>query len=112
MTTQYVTLDEAKKIAKQIGEIGGGVLPYNPETVDEYAAPLQDDDPNRSGIYIPSYIGGPFATPSNGDAKFFHFRFVNGAEGFNAGLIKATMAYSPTRWPLMLALEVEAAKKH
>ena len=35
MTTQYVTLDEAKKIAKEIGEIGGGVRPY-----------LEDDNDN------------------------------------------------------------------
>lgn len=99
MTTQYTTLDEAKKLAKEIGEIGGGVRRY-----------IQDDNDN-SGIYIPEYVGGPFQTPSDGDRKFFHFRFENGADGFNGGLIKATMAYFPTRWPLMLALEVEAAKK-
>lgn len=99
MTTQFVTLDEAKKLAKELATIGGGVLPYNPE------------DPERSGIYIADYTG-PFATPEDGERKFFHFRFRNGASGFNAGLVKRTMEYSPTRWPLMIATEVNAAAHH
>lgn len=96
MTTQFVTLEEARKTAKALGDIGGGVLPYNA------------DDPEVSGIYIPEYIG-PFATPDMGERQFYHFRFRNGADGFNAGLVKGTMDYAPTRWPLMIALEVNAA---
>jgi hypothetical protein len=97
MTTQFLTLAEAKKVAKDIGDIGGGVLPCS-------------DDPETSGIYIPEY-NGPFATPQDGDRKFYHLRFRNGAEGFNAGLVKRTMEYAPTRWPLMLATEVNAAAR-
>jgi hypothetical protein len=96
MTTQFTTFEEAQRIAKEVGAIGGGVLPF------------QAEDPERSGIYIAEYYG-PFATPEDGERKFYHFRFRNGAEGFNAGLVKRTMEYAPTRWPLMLATEVNAA---
>lgn len=96
--SQFVTLEEAKRIARELGAIGGGVPPYNP------------DDPEISGIYIPQYAG-PFGTPEQGDKKFFQFRFRNGAEGVNVGLVKALMAYAPTRWPDMIALEVNAAAK-
>ena len=108
MTSQFVTLEDAKAIAAQLGDIGGGVLPYNANTELETAPPFQDDDPTRSGIYIPVYC--QVATPQQGDHKFYHFRFRNGAEGFNAGLIKAEMQIFPTRWPMMVATEVNAAK--
>ncbi len=98
--SQYTTIEEAKSLAKALGDIGGGVLPYIPAA--------QDRD-NKSGIYIPEYLSGPFMTPSDGKRKFYHFRFKNGGDGFNAGLIKATMAFAPTRWPVMIALEVNAA---
>lgn len=95
--SQFVTLDEAKRLAKELGMIGGGVLPYN-----EY-------DSELSGIYIPEYAG-PFGTPEMGDKKFYHFRFRNGASGFNAGLVKRTMEYAPTGWPAMIAAEVNAGR--
>lgn len=109
--SQFVTLDQAKAVAAQLADIGGGVMPYNDKTVVEMNPPGMDNDPNRSGIYIPAYPTGPFPTPQDGDRKFYHLRFENGAEGFNAGLVKATMAQFPTRWPLMLALEVNAAAR-
>lgn len=99
MTSQFVTLEDAKKIANELGSIGGGVMPFNA------------DDPESSGIYIADYVG-PFATPEAGERKFYHFRFRNGADGFNAGLVKRTMEYAPTRWPLMIATEVNAAARH
>ncbi len=102
MNTQYTTLDEAKDIAKKLDDIGGGVLPY--------IAPEDDPDGN-SGIYIPEYSQGPFRTPSDADRKFYHFRFRNGAEGLNAGLIRGTMRFSPARWKDMVTLEVNAAHK-
>jgi hypothetical protein len=107
--SQFVTLEQAQAVAAQLTNIGGGVLPYNPNTVMEINPPGQDNDPKRSGIYIPVYLTGPFATPQNGDQKFYFLRFANGAEGFNAGLILGEMTLFPTRWPLMLALEVNAA---
>lgn len=90
MYNQLSTESEAAAIAKQLTDlnIGGGVA----ET------------------YIPEY-GGPYVPPSDGDRKFYHFKFVNGADGFNVGLVRAFMQYSPVRWPMMLATEVDAAAK-
>lgn len=99
MMTQYTTLDEAKAVVKQLGSIGGGVPPYDAENSD------------ASGIYVPEYTVGPFQTPQDGDRKFFHIRFRNGVDGFNAGLIRSTMAIFPTRWPLMISSEVDAANR-
>ena len=85
---QLATAEEAKLIAAKLGTLGGGVV----------------------DTYIPVY-GGPFVPPENGSAKFFHFRFASGAEGFNVGLIRAFMDYNPMRWPLMIQTEVDAAHK-
>lgn len=107
---QFVTLTEAKAIAKTLGDIGGGVLPYRADVAAEAMPPNVEEIDESSGIYVPMY-SGPFATPQDGEREFYHFRFHNGADGFNAGLIKRTMEYSPTRWPLMIATEVAAAKR-
>jgi hypothetical protein len=107
--TQFTTLETARAIAAQLGNIGGGVIPYHAENELETAPPLQDTDPHRSGIYIPQYA--MFATPEQADHKFYHFRFQNGAEGFNAGLIQTIMTMFPTRWPLMIGTEVTAAAR-
>ena len=88
MYNQLATREEAQQIAQALGSIGGGVV----------------------DTYIPEY-GGPFTAPENGEAKFYHIQFANGAEGFNVGLIRAFMQYSPMRWPTMIATEVEAARK-
>ena len=82
---QFATIEEAKAIATKLGVIGGGV----------------------ADTYIPDNYG-PFATPENGTAKFYHFRFHNGAAGFNVGLVRTTMLYYPSRWPLMISTEVNA----
>lgn len=83
---QLATIDEAKAIAAKLGVIGGGV----------------------TDTYIPEYLG-PYAAPENGTAKFYHFRFKNGADGFNVGLVRTTMQIFPSRWPLMISTEVEAS---
>ena len=88
MYNQLATPQEAQEIARQLGTIGGGVV----------------------DTYVPEYEG-PFVPPENGPSKFLHFRFANGAEGFNVGLIRAFMQYSPMRWPMMITTEVEAARK-
>jgi hypothetical protein len=108
--TQFVTLAEAKNIAKALGDIGGGILPYRADVAAEAMPPDVEEIDQASGIYIPMY-NGPFATPKDGEREFYHFRFRNGADGFNAGLVKRTMEYSPTRWPLMIATEVAASKR-
>lgn len=86
---QLATLEEAKDIAAKLGTIGGGV----------------------ADTYIPDYLG-PYTPPENGQAKFYHFKFRNGADGFNVGLIRTTMQYFPSRWPLMIGTEVNAALRY
>ena len=111
--TQFTTIEEAKQVVAELDAagIGGGVIPYRREKEMEQSNPAPDEYEQASGIYVPVYIG-PFATPQEGAArKFYHLRFRNGADGFNAGLVKRTMEYAPTRWPLMLATEVNAAAK-
>lgn len=83
---QLSTMEEAKKIAALLGTIGGGV----------------------ADIYIPEYLG-PFSAPENGEAKFYHFKFRNGADGFNVGLVRSTMTFFPSRWPVMISTEVNAS---
>jgi hypothetical protein len=68
-------------------------------------------NPDRSGIYIVEFQG-PYATPQDGDRKFYHFRFANGAAGINAGLVRRMMQFSPTRWPLMMANDVNQAASY
>lgn len=90
MNTVLTTRKEAEGIAAQLTAIG--------LTVTE--------------IYIPQFTNGPFPTPQDGDKKFYHFRFLNGASGFNAGQIRWTMLCCPGRWPIMITEEVarEAGK--
>ncbi len=83
---QLATMEEAKDIAAKLSAIGGGV----------------------AEIYIPDYLG-PYAPPEDGAAKFYHFKFRNGADGFNVGLVRTVMLYFPSRWPLMIATEVNAS---
>jgi len=82
--SHFITKADADAIVKALGDIGGGV----------------------DKLYIPPYWGIP--TPEIGDAKFYHIRFKNGADGFNVGLIRQTMSFFPTRWPAMVDAEVRA----
>ena len=80
---QLATIEEAKSIALQLGNAGNGV----------------------KDIYIPEY-DGPYAVPEIGNSKFYHLRFSNGAEGFNAGLIRTLMKQCPTSWLNMVTTEI------
>ncbi len=80
---QLATMDEAKGISTLLGSAGGGVR----------------------DIYIPEY-DGPWAAPEMGSSKFYHFRFSNGAEGFNVGLIRTLMKQCPTSWLNMVITEI------
>lgn len=83
---QLATWPEAKELAAKIDafrfstgvKMGGGVLP---ETSNQ----------ETSGIYVPSWAGGPGGFPEPNDAanqKFWlHYRFANGRAGVNVGLI-------------------------
>lgn len=105
------TLAEAQAVAAQLQGIGGGVLPYNPDTAVDTSVPGTNTDPKRSGIYIAAYPPGPVATPDVNGRLPYCLRFQNGAEGFSAGLIAGEINSFPVRWPLMLSLEVNAEAK-
>lgn len=57
----------------------------------------QDPQGKHSGIYIPTWVGGPggFPIPHIGDATFLHFRFSNSFEGMNVGLAKDKFSRYP-----------------
>ena len=80
---QLATMEEAKAIAQQLNTTGGGV----------------------KEVYIPEYLG-PYAVPESGNSKFFHYRFANGAEGVNVGLVRTLMKQCPTTWLNMIGIEV------
>jgi hypothetical protein len=83
---QLATWEQATQLAAQIDEfrqqtgqrLGGGVLPVT-------------KDQNTSGIYVPTWDGGPAGFPEPSDlpaqSYWLHFRFANGAAGINVGLI-------------------------
>jgi hypothetical protein len=83
---QLSTWAEARALVKQIDafrqstgvNMGGGVL-------------HETTDANSSGIYVPSWNGGPDGFPEPNDSEherfWLHFRFANGRAGVNVGLI-------------------------
>ncbi|MDQ6706173.1 MAG: hypothetical protein M3Z85_09410 [Acidobacteriota bacterium] len=88
--TQLATWQQARDLAQKLSAgpivVGNGVKPEN-------------KNQQLSGIYIPDWQGGPanfqqphFTDKETGEDFFFlHFRFRNGAEGMNVGLILDTM---------------------
>jgi hypothetical protein len=108
-TAQLATWDQARQYAKTLSSgpivVGGGVH-------------VENHDPKVSGIYIPSWDGGPggFAEPFYVDPKtgvkslFLHYRFNNGASGMNVGLIMDKFKRYPNSPVYVLgALAQEAA---
>ena len=85
-SNQLATWEQARDFANRLSAgpivVGAGVKP-------------ETSDPASSGIYLPSWSAGPggFAEPNFTDphtgAKYFflHYRFRNGAQGMNVGLI-------------------------
>jgi len=83
---QLATWEQAREYADRLSKppivVGGGVK-------------AETQDPKSSGIYRPEWVGGPggFAEPNYTDPVtkvgyfFLHYRFKNGAEGMNVGLI-------------------------
>jgi hypothetical protein len=71
---------------------------------------------DRSGIYLPVWVGGPggFPEPNSGKALFYHFRFSNFFEGMNVGLVRELFRAYPTS-PLyvlnQLLIEVQQGAK-
>lgn len=84
-TNQLATWEQAREMASKLSAgpilVGAGVKP-------------ESSDPETSGIYLPSWSSGPggFPEPNYTDQAgvkyfFLHYRFRNGAQGMNVGLI-------------------------
>jgi hypothetical protein len=108
-TAQLATWNDARKMASLLSAgpivVGEGVLP-------------ESTDPDKSGIYIPSWDGGPggFQEPNYVDPQtgvqylFLHYRFLNGASGMNVGLIMDKFKrYPNSPTYVIMALAQEAA---
>jgi hypothetical protein len=77
----------------------------------------QDPTHVHSGAYIPSWVSGPggFQEPVNGNLYFIHYRYSNGMEGMNAGLVREkfkSFPLSPVYVLGTLLAEVQAGAKH
>ena len=107
---QLATIKQAQATAIKISTgpiiVGGGVKP-------------QTDKGSTSGYYRPDWVGGPggfaepnFTDPNTGERYFYlHYRFRNGAEGMNVGLIMDLFRRYPTSPHYVmgvLALEADA----
>ncbi len=107
-TNQLATWEQARDYANRLNAgpivVGAGVKP-------------ETSDPDTSGIYLPSWVGGPggfaepnFTDPQTGAKYFFlHYRFRNGAQGMNVGLIMDKFRrYPNSPFYVMSALGAEA----
>lgn len=54
----------------------------------------ETNNPDTSGIYVPTWVGGPggFPEPKKDDKFFLHLRFNNGRAGLNVGLVYDKLA--------------------
>lgn len=105
---QLATWEDARHYAN--------ILSAGPIVVGEGVSP-ETSDPDKSGIYIPFWVGGPggfaepnYIDPATGKKYFFlHFRFRNRAEGMNVGLIIDKFSrYPMSPAYVMTALAAEA----
>ena len=106
---QLATWEQARECAAKLSAgpiaVGGGVLP-------------ETSNAATSGIYIPEWLPGPAAFPEphffdevTGKKYYFlHFRFRNGAEGMNVGLILDKFKrYPNSPYYVMSVLAAEAS---
>jgi hypothetical protein len=87
---QLSTLSEAIELAGILGAIGKGV----------------------KEIYVPVY-GGGFTPPQelSTGRKFYHFKFNNGAEGINVGLVRERLLKDPINGLAGITLDVNQGEK-
>lgn len=104
--TQVATYDDARQLRDWLNQQPQFarclILPGDDEhgivSVVNVNMPWLPPTPQKPGIYIPKWEGGPaaFPVPHIGTATFLHFRMVNGFEGANVGLIVAKFKSYPT----------------
>ncbi len=99
--TQVISYEDARRAREVMDhfQIGAGVKPGDDENgiplLSNPFAPWMPPLPILPGIYLPPWEGGPAGFPSpnlpgvtlDKPKLFLHFRFKNGAEGMNIGLI-------------------------
>jgi len=92
---ELATWSEAWHIAQKLKTVGGGVKP-------------QTGNRETSGTYIPQFVGYP--APQDGKSYWLHFRFANGKEGHNVGLIRELFAKYPKAYVInFMKTQVEVA---
>lgn len=108
---ELATFDEAVAIRKTLNysavfyKLGLQILPW-----------WNNPTPDKSGIYLPPWAPGPHGDPepNSGQALFYHFRWSNGMEGMNVGLVRGLFARYPAS-PLyvmnQLLLEVQGGAR-
>lgn len=59
--------------------------------------PFQPGVPSGSGIYLPPWSPGPHGDPEPqiGNSIWLHYRFTNGMQGMNAGLVRDSFRRYP-----------------
>jgi hypothetical protein len=90
---QLATWEQARDLAARLSQgplvVGNGVA-------------AESQNPDTSGIYIPAWLTQTgFQAPHYVDADgnqflYLHFRFNNGAEGMNVGLVREQFKRYPT----------------
>lgn len=103
---QLSTWENAIKYAKLINTspqflaAGVQILPQDPAHI-------------HSGAYIPSWLSGPggFQEPIDGDKFFIHYRFNNGFEGMNAGLVQDKFRRFPSSPAYVLSQLLKEAQE-
>ena len=99
-TNQLASYEQARALRDLLDQhkIGGGILPGDDEVgvtlTPNLNFPWLPPVPQRVGIYLPVWQSGPggFSEPNaigpdGAKLLFLHFRFQNGKEGLNVGLI-------------------------
>ena len=94
---QLATWLQAKTIAQQINQ-----SPLFVQANIFILPEAESSDPDLSGIYVPTWDGGPAGFPEptgqagSDTAYWLHYRFTNGFAGMNVGLVRSEFARYPS----------------
>jgi len=96
---QLATIEEAREIARLINSTPMALTDRDPEPIGGGILP-ESKDPKLSGIYDPVWltVNEPTAPPSSDrpGALFLHFRFANGCDAINVGLVREQFKRYPS----------------